>query len=51
MPSSAKKDNSTFDRKAALRTRALALLEKPIVMETHGGYGKIYQRCYRHLYP
>lgn len=45
-----KKDNSTFERKAALRARALMYLKvPPVVMETHGGFGKIFQRCYRHL--
>ena len=44
-----KKDNSTFDRKAALRARTLMLVEKPIILETHGGYGKLFQRCYRHV--
>ncbi len=47
--SAAQKDNSTFEKKAALRARSLMLMNKPVVMETHGGYGKIYQRCYRHL--
>lgn len=45
-----KKDNSTFERKAALRARMLMYLkEPPVVMETHGGLGKIYQRCYRQV--
>jgi hypothetical protein len=45
-----RKDNSTFDRKVALRRRALRELgETPVVMETHGGLGKIYLACYRDI--
>jgi len=44
-----KKDNSTFDRKVRLRLRLLPLVEHPVVMETHGGYGRVYQRCYRQV--
>jgi hypothetical protein len=42
-----KKDNSTFVQKAQMRAAALRELEQPVVMETHGGWGKLYQRCYR----
>ena len=42
------KDNSTFHQKALLRQMALARLEaEPVVMETHGGAGKLYDACYR----
>jgi hypothetical protein len=43
------KDNSTFEQKLGLRIRTLAHIERPIVMETHGGTGKLFNRCYRHL--
>ena len=46
---SAQKDNSTFRLKAKLRKKALAFLDTPVVMETHGGYGAIYQECYGKL--
>jgi hypothetical protein len=41
------KDNSTGERKVALRKQALALCaaDAPI-LETHGGYGRIGERCY-----
>lgn len=42
-----KKDNSTFDHKIALRRRALKhATGMPIVLETHGGNGRIGERCY-----
>lgn len=42
-----RKDNQTFRQKVSLRLRALAKLgEKPSVMETHGGRGLVYGRCY-----
>lgn len=40
------KDNSTFSLKAQLRSRALREVENPVVLETHGGAGKLYARCY-----
>lgn len=43
-----KRDNSTFKYKARLRKQALALMDSPCVMETHGGYGALYDECYRH---
>lgn len=49
MPVDLKKDNSTIDRKVRLRARTLMLIERPVIMETHGGFGRIYQRCYRHV--
>lgn len=42
-----KKDNSTIDRKVSLRR--LAMKRAPadaFVLETHGGYGRIYERVY-----
>lgn len=44
-----KKDNSTIAQKIALRQSALREIESPIIMETHGGYGEIYSRCYSHV--
>lgn len=43
---SGKKDNSTILLKASLRLNLLKLVDNPIVMETHGGYGAIWNRCY-----
>jgi len=40
------KDNSTFQQKAALRRAVLAEIDRPVVMETHGGIGAIYRACY-----
>jgi hypothetical protein len=42
-------DNSTLVKKTALRRQALKLLPAPVVMETHGGTGQIYRRCYAHI--
>lgn len=43
------KDNSTFPYKAQLRRQALAEIDRPVVMETHGGYGWLYEACYKHV--
>lgn len=40
------KDNSTFDLKRRLRLSVLRQIDKPVVMETHGGIGKLYASCY-----
>jgi len=32
-----------------LRVKALRELSEPVVMETHGGYGKLFGFCYSHL--
>lgn len=45
-------DNATRDHKIMLRSRALLTLAKhaePIVLETHGGFGKLYASCYTHI--
>ena len=47
-------DNSTFQHKVELRREALAILadkgiERPIIMETHGGTGKLFDALYAHL--
>ena len=49
MKANAPKDNSTFVLKSSLRIKALRELEAPVVMETHAGFGKLYDRCYSHL--
>lgn len=42
------KDNTTFRRKLRLRRLALRVLgQTPVVMETHGGYGRLWLECYR----
>lgn len=41
-----KKDNSTLRQKAALRRNLLREIEWPVILETHGGWGVIYERCY-----
>lgn len=50
MSAEAKRDNTTFDRKKLLRRRMLAHMaergEDPVVLETHGGYGKLWVFCY-----
>lgn len=43
------KDNSTFKQKVILRRQMLKLIPEPVVMETHGGAGKIYEACYSSL--
>lgn len=46
-----KRDNSTYTQKVHLRQRALDLLgiDCPVVMETHGGAGKLFDKVYAHL--
>lgn len=44
-----KKDNQTFNRKVALRLSVLKEIPVPVVMETHGGAGRLYQACYSHI--
>lgn len=42
------RDNSTLNLKTSLRRNVLTELGAPaVVCETHGGYGHIYERCYR----
>lgn len=42
------KDNSTLSLKTSLRRSVLAELGAPaVVCESHGGYGHIFDRCYR----
>jgi hypothetical protein len=46
-------DNSTLPLKASLRLAALEEMKaakvQPLVLESHGGYGAIFQRCYSML--
>lgn len=48
---SKQKDNQTLNLKAALRVKMLRFLPDPIVLETHGGTGRIFLRCYSNLAP
>lgn len=44
------KDNSTYLQKLTLRRELLnCLADDPVVMETHGGAGKLWQACYSHV--
>lgn len=45
-----KKDNSTISKKINLRLEYLQMLDAPVIMETHGGRGKLYERCYSGFY-
>jgi len=45
-----KKDNTTLHLKTSLRRRFLGFLDdKPVVCETHGGRGKVWERVYSGL--
>lgn len=44
-----KLDNTTKARKIEIRRRALGFLERPVVMETHGGFGAIWRDCYANI--
>lgn len=44
--SSPQLDNATFWSKLKIRRSALAQVQDPVIMETHGGEGKIYQQLY-----
>lgn len=44
-----KKDNSTFSHKRSLRLRMLRQINNPIILETNGGYGKLYDACYSNV--
>lgn len=43
----AHKDNSTGRSKVSLRLRLLKEIDQPVVMETHGGWGRVYLDCYQ----
>ena len=40
------RDNSTLALKISLRRNLLKEIESPVVMETHGGNGVLWRRCY-----
>jgi hypothetical protein len=42
-------DNTTLKLKVSLRANLLKEIEAPIVLESHGGLGAIWRRCYAHL--
>ena len=42
-----KKDNSTLSHKLKLRKKALLKIDDPVILETHSGYGVLFDRCYR----
>lgn len=44
-----KKDNTTLLHKISLRKNLLKMINDPVVMETHGGAGAIFDRCYSHI--
>lgn len=50
MAKSKQKDNSTYQQKILIRQRMLERMRaagvEPIIMETHGGYGKLFAACY-----
>ncbi len=40
------KDNSTLPLKVSLRRKLLRLIDNPVVLETHGGFGTVWAQCY-----
>ena len=44
-----KKDNSTLRSKISLRKKLLKEIDAPIIMETHGGIGVLFNACYRDI--
>lgn len=44
-----KKDNSTLKQKVAIRRATMERIKDPVVMETNGGRGEIWKRCYSNL--
>ena len=42
-----KKDNSTLKEKVALRQALMRRVKEPVIMETHGGLGRLWKACYR----
>lgn len=43
------RDNSTFQQKLSLRKALLKEVDEPVILETHGGLGKLWQACYSHV--
>lgn len=44
-----KVDNTTLAQKVALRQALLPKIPRPLVLETHGGLGRVWARCYHGL--
>jgi hypothetical protein len=44
-----KKDNTTLERKTALRLSLLRKIPNPVIVETHGGVGQIWKRMYSEI--
>jgi hypothetical protein len=44
-----KKDNTTLERKTALRLSLLRKIPNPVILETHGGVGQIWKRMYSEI--
>jgi hypothetical protein len=44
-----KRDNTTLQLKTALRRAVIARINDPAIMETHGGWGEIFNRCYANV--
>lgn len=41
-----KRDNSAYAQKVALRREMLKSVDAPVIMETHGGTGRLFRACY-----
>lgn len=41
-----RRDDSTYAQKVALRRQMLKPVDVPVVMETHGGTGRLFRACY-----
>jgi len=44
-----KQDNTTLERKTALRLNLLRKVPRPVILETHGGVGQIWKRVYSEI--
>jgi len=42
-------DNKTFLEKSHLRKLILEKVDDPVILETHGGRGELFRRCYPHV--
>ncbi len=42
-----RKSNTTFKEKAALCRTMMRRVKEPVIMETHGGLGRLWKACYR----
>jgi len=43
------RDNTAYKQKVAIRRKALDLINTPVVLETHGGKGGLYNACYTQI--